>query len=504
MSSSSTVSKAMKKVPQDIWDSVETAFAGLEPKLTIEQATELTARGKREIILPDEAVKLSRLWGAVDRVIGPGETLLSVLASAFPELGRIIRHLEKVYTYSIGQANPSVLELSRRQMDKLVERFAKERPEIEAVLDSRDGPVRRTLRGTERELHDASVAGYKKSLEEFEGFLARRKAAMLASKGAGLSSTMRAQRRRMVVTEVLKKGASETIAGIGYAFRELKAFGDVGKLGEDLYKRMARAQKGTRVARVWRLIDPDSLVFSRALGIFANIKKNKPETWKELVAAANRKGGRASDSVQGHLNQLRGLLPEEAADTLGALEAIGKRRAWEIVSGLTPKMKEAFGELSLKHIKGPFWIRTPKGSYVEFGDGASFLADASGQTGYLIALGESKSYLPKGLFEQLFKRGDGPTSGVVMQYVDEAGELRSITMNPPLGGGAPAYVFSRPKATNPLDAERLEQMVKERVSSEREVMMLDLPFTRAHNEAFVAMLFKECVAMLEELSKSKR
>ena len=115
-----------------------------------------------------------------------------------------------------------------------------------------------------------------------------------------------------------------------------------------------------------------------------------------------------------------------------------------------------------------------------------------------MVLGESKAYLPESIFQQLFERSDPRYAGVLMHYVDEAGKLRSINMKPLPGNTPPTYVFSLPSGMTDEQKRLLDDMVKQRVSTEREVLKLDLPFTREHNEAFVWMLFEQAMAVLEK------
>lgn len=498
MGTGSVFSKEIKNVDE----AVEHAFAGLEPKLTLDEATALTAAGRREILLPTELVSLDRLWNSVSRVLGPGKTQLTALASSFPKLGKIMLDLEKVYARSAGSTSASVRKRAHKEIDKLMKRLEPVRQEVQAALDKRAAALRSTMRGEKRELMEASVEGCKKSLDEFGVFVKQKRDALASLTGAGLSSAARAERKRMVVTEILKKGADDAVAGVGWAFKKLAESGrDVVKLSEDLVKRMAKARKGTLVDEVWHLVDQDSLIYARVLGVFAN-QKMKGDSWSVLVKAWKKglKSLKAEERamVEGHLNQLRALLPEEATDTLGALEAIGKKKAHEVVADLPAELKDKAATLSVKHQKGPFWIEGETGAWKEFGDGATFLEEASEQEGYLMVLGESKAYLPESIFQQLFERSDPRYAGVLMHYVDEVGKVRSIKMKPLPGNVRPTYVFSLPSGMTAEQDRLLKEMVEKRVSTEREVLKLDLPFTREHNEAFVWMLFEQAMGVLQK------
>lgn len=85
-----------------------------------------------------------------------------------------------------------------------------------------------------------------------------------------------------------------------------------------------------------------------------------------------------------------------------------------------------------------------------------------------------------------------------MHFVDDLGKLRSIMMKPLPGNIPPTYVFSLPSGMTAQEELVLRGMVENRVSTEREVLKLDLPFTREHNEAFVWMLFEQAMAVLEK------
>jgi hypothetical protein len=125
--------------------------------------------------------------------------------------------------------------------------------------------------------------------------------------------------------------------------------------------------------------------------------------------------------------------------SLGALEAMGKKRALEIMPELPAEL--GVEKMSLEHAKGPFWIRQENGHWTEFGDGATLLHEQFGGGAYLVLLGESKSYLPRDLFDQLFKRSDPRFAGQLVHYVDEAGAIRSVTLTPLPGNAMPTYVF---------------------------------------------------------------
>lgn len=499
MVTGSVFSKEFKNVDE----ALEQAFTGLGPKNTVEEATEMMATGRREILVPSEIVSLERLWNSVHRVIGPDTSLLMDLMSAFPSLSEIMLDLETSYARAAGSTSSLVRTLAYHEINELMERLPSARKEILVALEEQAAALRPSLQGELRQEMETLAEGYRKSLDEFDVFITQRRDAMKSLTGAGLSSSMRAQRRRMVVTEIMTKGADDAVAGVGWAFKKLAESGaDIPKLSEDLFKRMNQARRGTLVDGVWHLVDPDSLIFARVLGVFTN-QKMKGDSWPALVKAWKSKGlttlkAEERAMIEGHLNQLRGLLPEEATDKIGVLEAVGKKRAHEVVANLPDELKAKAATLSVKHQKGPFWIKGDGNAWKEFGDGATFLEEASGQEGYLMVLGESKSYLPEDIFKQLFEISDPRYAGIEMHFVDELGKLRSIKMKPLPGNIPPTYVFSLPSGMTAQEDFVLRGMVERRVSTEREVLKLDLPFTREHNEAFVWMLFEQAMAVLEK------
>lgn len=482
----------------------EPAFKDLSPVKTIEEAKQQMARGQAEVILPLEEVHLTRLWNQIHKILGPGKTLLDELVAAFPPLGNIVRSAAKVYL----EANTPPLSLyrsarMRSEMGKILKWFDDVHALIKVELHEAAPLMRQAY--AKPGMQDP-LKSYLRALEEFRGLMERQRGTMGSlAKDAATSALARLERRGMTITRFLTGKASRGTAAVGYAFRSLRLWADaVGRdpllLVAELVKRMAASKKETLVAAVWHLIPRDSLVFARALGIIAHLKLKGGESWATVVNAV--KTG-APESVKGHLNQFRGLLPEEASAKLGALEGLGRKKAFEVMADLPLEMSGLAGKMSLEHIKGPFYIKSGGNLVAEFGDGATLLLEPGGKSAYLLLLGESKSYLPFTLFEQLFKRSDPRFAGQRVHFVDETGELRSLILKPPPGNHSPSYVFSTPLVLEEAQAAKREAIFSRMNeiwgNGEREVHKLDLPFTREHNESFAWMLFQECVKLVESL-----
>lgn len=352
---------------------------------------------------------------------------------------------------------------------------------------------------------EESVKGYSKSLQEMELNLKREIAALQGPLGKALKATAAEQRARMTVTQILLKSRGSAESAVGWPFQKLKEYGDPAKLGEELWRRVGRAVKGTDVERVWPLIDIDSLLFHRVMGIVANVKMKGGEPWKRMVKAAKIKTmdkARTSlkewKSLDGHLNQMRGLAPEAVSAKMGAMEALGHKDALDRAASLRPEFKKAAENMRVVHAKGPFWIEKAPNKFLEFSDGATFLESPNGESGHLQLLGETKSYLPTELYKQLFETSDPRFPGVLMHYVDAAGELKSIRMKPPLGGGTPTYVVFHPEGMTANEEQLFQDMVERMSSSERTVLKVEQPLSRQENEDFVWILFQNAVEIIEK------
>lgn len=489
----------------DVAKAVEVAFTDLPAVRTIEEATVLTGGIIRDVKLPSDAVMVTRSWSRVESLVGPGKTLLSALASAFPPLSEVIRKFEEALAYLAK--DPRRRKRAAAALEAMLLDFAKTRKTVEAALERRAAALYGKLRGDKRAVMEESVKGYLKSLEEMELNLKREIDALKSSVGVALKATAKEQRARMKVTQILLKSRGRVEAAIGWPFQALKRYGDPAELGESLWRRVGRAVKGTNLERVWPLIDIDSLLFHRVMGIVANAKMKGGESWKRMLKAAKFKTMEkakkffetsAWESLDGHLNQMRGLAPEAVSAKMGVMEALGHKDALDRAASLSPEFKKAAEELRVVHAKGPFWIEKEPNKFVEFGDGATFLESPKGEFGHLQLLGESKSYLPTSLYKQLFETSDPRFAGVLMHYVDATGKLKSIKMKGPLGGGTPTYVFFHPEGMS-FEEERLFQEVVEQMSSsERTVLKVEQPLSRQENEDFVWMLFKTAVEIIEK------
>ena len=494
--------KPLAGVPKDIDRFVERSFAGLESKLLTGEGTELLAKGTFETVVPVEAIELTRVWKTINKILGPGNSPLNVLAAAYPDIASIMGRLEKIagFAFAAG-APPSRGARARVELNKLVREMDKVKAVVEADLDRKLAAA--SFKGAQKTVAEQSIQGYKRSLVELQNSVKQQRDTVASLAKAGGAYLKRAERKKLVVTEILKKG-NATGKAIGTAFNTLRKFGDIVTLGDALRARMAKARVKTLVDEVWHLIDPESLLFARALGIVAAVKADA-KRWALFQKAAKdgieSLGKAERDSVNGTLNQLRGLLPEEASDTLGALHAMGKKRALEVMADWPKELAKTADKMSLEHVQGPFWIKGEGKLWAEFGDGATLLHDPSGGGAYLILLGESKSYLPRKLFDQIFRRSDKRFAGQIVHYIDEAGQLRSVTLKPLPGNAPPTYVFSRPQGMTEREIKELDKMVEDGMQGERELWKLDLPFRRDHNESFVKMLFEQAVATLDRPPK---
>lgn len=474
------------------------AFTDLKPKMTLEEAKELMARDKTGGLLPAPAVQMSRSWRAIERVLGPGKSLLTELASAFPALAKLIERRAKIPGLA-GKPSAHRLKRGRDELDAVIKEFEKVRVEIEKWIDEVATPLRLYYRpwGGEKVRQDP-VRSFKNALAEFAEDLRLRRAALAALGKKIVAMSERAKRRALVITAfVNKRGGLEL--GVGHTFKSLSRFGDVGELGERLLQKLlATEKKGwpKLFRKLLSIVGEDSLLFVRAVAIMAHIKLNNPAKWKLFRKAA--KNGEWQ-SVQGDLNQLRGLFPEAATDALGHREALGNKKASEILADLPPEVAKDVGKMAVEHVKGPFWIIQPNGTKVEFSDGASLLLDEVGETGSLLLLAETTTRLRYKKFKQIFARPTSALKGSIVHYVDKAGKLRSVRLKPLPGGHTPVYVFTTLGGLTPEEEKELAKVTEFMMQSEREVYMSELPVTRADNEVFVEQVFRVCVKLLDVL-----
>lgn len=495
------------------------AFSALSPSISMKEAA-LLAKGKvrtaqetadllanlsargTEGALPTEVLHLARQWDAIHRMLGPGRTLLAELSAAFPPLGKIVDESARLYMeVSAGPATAYRLRRQRGEFTKLVKWF----DDVSALVKLEIGEAAPLV----RQAYGSSTSGdpvkaYLAALADFRKLLEHQRDVLGAMAKEGASSAVSAARRGLTVTRIATGGGGPGEPAVGYAYKALKDWArtigkDPADLARALAARVGEALKETSAKDLVKLVSDDSLAYARALGIVANLKAKGDARWREILNAVKTKD---LEALKGHLNQFRGLLPEEAADTIGALSSIGQKKALEFMADLPPDLVESMGKMSVEHLKGPFWVKGKGGLWEEFGDGATLLFDADGKTAYLLLLGESKTYIPFWLFEQLFETGD-KRLGQLLTYVDGNNKLRTILLKPPPGNHRPVYVFSTPRVLDPVQAVRREKLI-ERMKKfwgpgEREVYKLDLPFARDQNEIFSWTLFDESVRLLESL-----
>lgn len=519
---------SLKDVPKSIDRAAERAFTDLAAPRTIEEAVALTGGVEGRLRLPMEAVEVRRAMSLVDRLLGPGKTVLGVLAGSSPRLAGVLRDKAALLNYIAK--NPGQRERAAAAMKDLSEEFAKVRKTVERNLEESAAARLKKARGDAREAIEASVKGAKTSLEDLGKAIQREREALAAPTGAALAATAKEQRMRLAVTE-LAKIDGKTVKEAGWAFAKLAEFGDPAKLGQELWRRMDRLVRGTDLETVWHYFDLEGPLFYRVMGIVANAKMKGGKKWENVLAVAKRgkealaklkkgaslakrtealkKGKTAVSSkeaevVEGHLNQMRGLAPEEVAGKMGVLEGLGHKDMLDRAADMTPEIKKIAGELEMLHVKGPFWIELKPNQFIEFGDGATLLRHPSGEWAHLQLLGESKAGLPTSLFEQLFNRSDPKFQGKLVHYIDEFGKRRSLVLKPPLGGGTPTYVFFRPAGQAKEDVEAFQEMVEKMSSSERTVLKVEEPLTAAQNEFMVWRMFAEAVEAVEKAAKAAK
>ncbi|MBI3350116.1 MAG: hypothetical protein HY020_23260 [Burkholderiales bacterium] len=485
------------------------SLSGLKLREDVDEAIELFAKEEAAVSVPGVALHLSQQLSRVERILGPGQSILKVLSAAFPEVDNLLRDLETVYAR--GCAPGASLPVRKRAitaLNKMLPRLDNLVTKIEADLKKSST---RSKVSTRASVVDEVVKGCKDSMAELRQQIQLRRKTLTSLSSAkfskGIAVVARAQRRKAVITQVITSSGMVATA-VGRAYKRLSRFGDVAGIGEVLRDDLIESIKDHPMNALVKLIDTESLMYARALGSLA-AAGDKPANAKLLLKVAKAKAGidalKGEDRqvVMGYFGRLLGMLPEEATGASRALEALGYRRAFDVLADLPEEMRAAAAGMSVEHLPGPFWAKTATRLMAEFGDGAVILRDASGNGAYLLVLGESKAGLPRELFDQIFRRSDPRAAGALLHYVTETGEFASVMLKPLPGNATPTYLFSRPFIMDEGEAKALQEMVDQGMLDGREVLKQDLPFTRKANEEFSWLLFRKSVLMLEKLGVLK-
>lgn len=491
----------------------ETTFDGVLLDARDRLSKARIARAVDDASTPEGFMELRRVWREVDRLMGPGKSVLETLIARYVRLQGTVARMGKLLRRGLRVRGKAAKALVLREMDAELKMLASAKKDIVDAVEMNTAAVKAKLKAdlgeeatrklktlTDKQVRDEVAA----ALDELEqSFQSLRKAAEKGVDGRPSKKILEriAEEKVILLNAVGGEGPRSVLPS---RIRTLaKEFGDPTELGPAFAKELKRDV--SHAIPALEEIDDTSLMFMEALGAVGQATPNNAELLRRYVerGAHSLKKPKEREAVQGFLGQLRGLMPEEVATHMKFMEGVFHKRAFEVLADFPPLLREQMG---VEMVHGPLWVADKYGVLRQFGDGCMLLTGPKGQSA-ILGLGEFKAGFDEDLMQQLFTRSDGRAVDAMVQFTGADGKLQSrrLTREFAFENGKkvsvsqpPVYVYGRPVGEAPEEAAAFEKMVQEEMRSGREVWKMDLPFSAKANEQFAERTLRLAVKFLSK------
>jgi hypothetical protein len=479
-----------------------------------EASEEVLARSRvgrtlTEVAGPEGALEVTRAWRDIDRVMGPGKTVLDVLATRYPRVSEAVEELNKLVRQGLKRQSPAAHTRVLNKMEAELKAYralkSKVLEEAEASVDVIRGELRADFaqeftKGKKTITRREAAAECRKALDELEQTFEMQRDAVRRGLDARAEAVAAKKRAEAMLIEFKKTKQTGERAAMSYRIRRFAQHKNAQELAADFSRRVKRQMRRSMPAL--HDIEDTGLVFMEALG---TVESARPDMAKLLRRYAE--GAELTEAelmrVRGTVGNLLGLMPEEVAMRMGFCDGLFHKAAFEILADMPPNVRR---QLGVEIVRGPLWVN---GS--QFGDGCMLLTGPGGQSA-IVGLGEFKAGFDKDLLTQLFQRSDKRAINATVSFLDTEGkvQVRQLTREFKLEGVAnpvriskpPIYVHGAPRGQAAETAAQFKEMLEQQMvrGHERELLKVQLPFEAAANQRFAEVSLKEAVNTLKKIN----